>query len=161
MKTSVNNIAVANNAVVNVKPAQVFPLANKIRKEQGCSMKEAYALAKAQLIAEATAVVEAPAAVVETPVNVTTPVNMDMHAELVAKMTTGNVKFTFKNAKGKFITTTGTLDMSKVPTNRPVHGRKEADNENVQVFYDVRHGVYRSYQKDMLVSIDKVHTFSK
>ena len=47
----------------------------------------------------------------------------------------------------------GTLDMSKVPTNREVQGRKTAKDENTQVFYDVRHGVYRSYQKDKLVEI--------
>lgn len=142
MKTTVNNSA----SVKNIAPAQVFPVANKIRKEQGCSMKEAYALAKAQLLAQA-------ANVVENPVNVVPAANMEMHSQLVEKMTAGNVKFTFRNAKGKEITTTGTLIKDRIPTNRTVHGRKTAKDENTQVFYDVRHGVYRSYKKDQLVAI--------
>ena len=142
MKTTVNNSA----SVKNIAPAQVFPVANKIRKEQGCSMKEAYALAKAQLLAQA-------ANVVENPANVVPATNMEMHSQLVEKMTVGNVKFTFRNAKGKEITTTGTLIKDRIPTNRTVQGRKTAKDENTQVFYDVRHGVYRSYKKDQLVAI--------
>ena len=142
MKTTVNNSA----SVKNIAPAQVFPVANKIRKEQGCSMKEAYALAKAQLLAQA-------ANVVENPVNVVPAANMEMHSQLVEKMTAGNVKFTFRNAKGKEITTTGTLIKDRIPTNRTVQGRKTAKDENTQVFYDVRHGVYRSYKKEQLVAI--------
>lgn len=142
MKTTANNSA----SVKNIAPAQVFPVANKIRKEQGCSMKEAYALAKAQLLAQA-------ANVVENPVNVIPAANMEMHSQLVEKMNAGNVKFTFRNAKGKEITTTGTLIKDRIPTNRTVQGRKTAKDENTQVFYDVRHGVYRSYKKDQLVAI--------
>lgn len=140
MKTTVNN------SVMNIKPAQVFPVANKIRKNTGCSMKEAYAQAKAQLLAEA-------ANVVESPTNVVPAANMEMHLQLVEKMTAGNVKFTFRNAKGKEITTTGTLIKEHIPTNRVVQGRKTAKDENTQVFYDVRHGVYRSYKKDQIVTI--------
>lgn len=142
MKTTVNNSA----SVKNIAPAQVFPVANKIRKEQGCSMKEAYAIAKAQLLAQA-------ANVVENPVNVVPAANMEMHSQLVEKMTAGNVKFIFRNAKGKEITTTGTLIKDRIPTNRTVQGRKTPKDENTQVFYDVRHGVYRSYKKDQLVAI--------
>ena len=142
MKTTVNSTA----TIKNIAPAQVFPVANKIRKEQGCSMKEAYALAKAQLLAQA-------ANVVENPVNVVPAANMEMHSQLVEKMTVGNVKFTFRNAKGKEITTTGTLVKDHIPTNRTVQGCKTAKDENTQVFYDVRHGVYRSYKKDQLIAI--------
>ena len=142
MKTIANNSV----SVKNIAPAQVFPIANKIRKAQGCSMKEAYALAKAQLLAEA-------ANVVENPANVVPAANMEMHTQLVEKMTVGNVKFTFRNAKGKKITTTGTLVKDHIPTNRTVQGRKTAKDENTQVFYDVRHGVYRSYKKDQLIAI--------
>lgn len=142
MKTIANNSV----SVKNITPAQVFPIANKIRKVQGCSMKEAYALAKVQLLAEA-------ANVVENPTNVVPAVNMEMHTQLVEKMTAGNVKFTFRNAKGKEITTTGTLVKDHIPTNRTVQGRKTAKDENTQVFYDVRHGVYRSYKKDQLIAI--------
>ena len=39
MKTTVNSTA----TIKNIAPAQVFPVANKIRKVQGCTMKEAYA----------------------------------------------------------------------------------------------------------------------
>lgn len=135
------------NTTVKISPAQVFPVANKIRAAKHISMKEAYAEAKAQLIAEAENAVKTAETVVET------PTNMNLHTELVEKMKNGNVKFVFFNNKGKKITTTGTLDMSKVPTNREVQGRKIAKDENTQVFYDVRHGVYRSYQKDKLVEI--------
>lgn len=139
---------------VKISPAQVFPVANKIRAAKHISMKEAYAEAKAQLIAESENSVKAANATVETPTNVVeTPVNMELHAQLVEKMQNANVKFVFLNNKGKKITTTGTLNMSKVPTNRKVQGRKNTKDENTQVFYDVRHGVYRSYQKDKLVEI--------
>ena len=129
MKTTVNSTA----TIKNIAPAQVFPVANKIRKVQGCSMKEAYAIAKEQLLAEA-------ANVMENPANVVPAANMELHTQLVEKMTAGNVKFTFRNAKGKEITTI-------------VNGRKTAKDENTQVFYDVRHGVYRSYKKDQIVAI--------
>lgn len=142
MKTTVNNVS----AVKNIAPAQVFPVANKIRKVQGCSMKEAYAIAKAQLLAETVNVIE-------NPVNVVSAANIELHTQLVEKMTAGNVKFTFRNAKGKEITTTGTLIKDRIPTNRIVNGRKTAKDENTQVFYDVRHGVYRSYKKDQIVAI--------
>ncbi len=141
-------------ATVKISPAQVFPVANKIRAAKHISMKEAYAEAKAQLIAEAENAVKNANTSVETPTNVVEiPVNMELHAQLVEKMQNANVKFVFLNNKGKKIITTGTLNMSKVPTNRKVQGRKEAKDENTQVFYDVRHGVYRSYQKDKLVEI--------
>lgn len=139
---------------VKISPAQVFPVANKIRAAKHISMKEAYAEAKAQLIAEAENTVKNASASVEVPTNVVeTPVNMELHTQLVKKMQNANVKFVFFNSKGKKITTTGTLNMSKVPTNRKVQGRKDAKDGNTQVFYDVRHGVYRSYQKDKLVEI--------
>lgn len=142
MKTTVNSTA----TIKNIAPAQVFPVANKIRKAKGCTMKEAYAIAKEQLLTEA-------ANVMENPVNVVPAANMELHTQLVEKMTAGNVKFTFRNAKGKEITTTGTLIKDRIPTNRIVNGRKTAKDENTQVFYDVRHGVYRSYKKDQIVAI--------
>ena len=142
METTVNSTA----TIKNIAPAQVFPVANKIRKVQGCTMKEAYAIAKGQLLAEA-------ANVMENPANVVPAVNMELHTQLVEKMTAGNVKFTFRNAKGKEITTTGTLIKDRIPTNRIVNGCKTAKDENTQVFYDVRHGVYRSYKKDQIVAI--------
>ncbi len=138
---------------VKISPAQVFPVANKIRAAKHISMKEAYAEAKAQLIAEAENTVKNASASVALTNVVETPVNMELHTQLVEKMQNANVKFVFFNNKGKKITTTGTLNMSKVPTNRKVQGRKDAKDENTQVFYDVRHGVYRSYQKDKLVEI--------
>lgn len=131
------------NNVKKITPAQVFPVANKIRKEMHVSMKEAYAMAKQQLESVVTNVVE-------TANNV---VDLNLHNTLVEKMQNANVKFKFTNKKGKQIITTGTLNMSKVPTNRDVKGRSTAKDDNTQVFYDVRHGMYRSYQKDKLVEI--------
>lgn len=132
--------------MVKILPAQIFPVANKIRKEQHVSMKDAYAMAKQQLLSGTTNMV--------THTNIVeTLTNMNLHNQLVKQMKEKNVKFTFKNHRGKLITTTGTLRMEKVPTNRKVEGRKTAKNKNSQVFYDVRHGVYRSYIKENLVSI--------
>jgi hypothetical protein len=112
--------------------SELFTLANKIRKENKCSQKEAFALAKEQLNNNTT---------------------MDLHNMLVALMMVKNVKFTYKNTKGQNITTTGTLLTSHIPTNRKIQGRKTAKDDNFQVFYDVRHGVYRSYKKTEVVKI--------
>lgn len=115
--------------------SELFTLANKMRKELNVSQKEAYAMAKAQLENNDS---------------------MSLHDELYCMMMTRNVKFTFLNKQNKEITTTGTLVESHIPTGkRTIQGRKTAKDENTQVFYDVRHGVYRSYQKDKLVKIVK------
>lgn len=119
----------------NYSASDLFTLANRIRKQNGVSQKEAFAMAKAQL---------------ETPVSET---NVDMAAMLRNMMLKQNVKFTFKNAKGKEITTTGTLRMEKVPTTRKVEGKKEARHDNMVVFYDVRHGVMRQYDATKVVAI--------
>ena len=116
--------------------SELFTLANAIRKSQKVSQKEAYAMAKAQL---------------EN--NVQT---VSLHDELVSKMKVGNVKFTFENKSGKHITTTGTLMSSHIPSDkRKIAGRKVARNVDEQVFYDVRHGVYRTYNINKLVKIIK------
>lgn len=112
--------------------SELFTLANKIRKEHKVSMKEAFAMAKEQLSKNTT---------------------MDLHNMLVALMTVKNVKFTYINNKGNNITTTGTLMTSHIPTNRKIYGRKTAKDDSYQVFYDVRHGVYRSYKKENIIKI--------
>ena len=115
--------------------SELFTLANKMRKEFNVSQKEAYAMAKNQLEGN---------------------VSLSLHDELVSLMNTKNVKFTFLNKHNREITTTGTLMSSHIPTGkRTIQGRKEPKDENTQVFYDVRHGVYRSYQKNKLVKIIK------
>lgn len=131
------------NNIKKITPAQVFPIANKIRKEKHISMKEAYAMAKYQLENTASNIVDVANNVVD----------LSLHNLLVEKMQNANVKFKFTNKNGKQIITTGTLNMSKVPTNRDVKGRSTAKDDNTQVFYDVRHGMYRSYQKDKIVEI--------
>lgn len=131
------------NNIKKITPAQVFPVANKIRKEMHISMKEAYAIAKCQLENTASNIVDVANNVVD----------LDLYNTLVEKMKNANVKFKFTNKRGKQIITTGTLDMSRVPTNRDVKGRSTAKDDNTQVFYDVRHGMYRSYQKDKIVEI--------
>lgn len=115
--------------------SELFTLANKIRKECGVSQKEAYAMAKSKL--ENAQV-------------------CSLNDELVSLMNVKNVKFTYVNKDGKQITTTGTLVNSHIPTGkRTIQGRKTPKSDNHQVFYDVRHGVYRSYQKDKIVKIVK------
>ena len=117
----------------NYSASDLFTLANRLRKQNGLPQKEAFAMAKAQL---------------ENPVS-----QPDMAAVLYNMMKEKNVKFTFQNAKGKNITTTGTLRMEKVPTNRKVEGKRDARNDNMVVFYDVRHGVMRQYDATKVVSI--------
>lgn len=113
--------------------SELFSLANQIHKEFKVSQKEAFAMAKSQLENKQS---------------------VSLHDELVSKMKTKNVKFTFVNKHNREITTTGTLLDSHIPTGkRTIQGRKTPRTENTQVFYDVRHGVYRSYQKDKLVKV--------
>ena len=112
--------------------SELFTLANRIRKTTGLSQKEAFAMAKTQLSGESTS---------------------SLDSKLIEMMKKGNVKFTFRNNKGKEITTTGTLQMEKVPTNRKVEGKKTAKSENMTVFYDVRHGVYRQFEAGKIVNI--------
>lgn len=51
MKKNINTVAVENNVVVNnVKPAAVFPVANRLKAQLGISMKEAFAMAKEQMM---------------------------------------------------------------------------------------------------------------
>lgn len=115
--------------------SELFTLANAIRKSQKVSQKEAFAMAKKQLLNKS---------------------NNVLHDELVSKMKVGNVKFTFENKAGKHITTTGTLMSSHIPSDkRKIEGRKVARNEDEQVFYDVRHGVYRTYNINKIVEIIK------
>ena len=90
------------NTTVKISPAQVFPVANKIRAAKHISMKEAYAEAKAQLIAEAENAVKTAETVVETPTNVVeTPANMNLHTELVEKMKNGNVSLYSSITRGR------------------------------------------------------------
>ena len=115
--------------------SELFTLANTIRKSQKVSQKEAFAMAKKQLLNKT---------------------NNTLHDELVSKMKIGNVKFTFENKTGKYITTTGTLVSSHIPSDkRKIAGRKVARSTDEQVFYDVRHGVYRTYNINKLVEIIK------
>lgn len=111
-----------------VNKSELFKLANHLRKENNLSQKEAFAVAKAQL-------------------------NNVSANELIKAMKRGNVKFTFLNRRGKAITTTGTLNFDKVPTNRKVEGSKQSKNTNMCVFYDVRHGVYRQFDKTKVMEI--------
>lgn len=124
--------------------SDLFTLANRIRKQNGVSQKEAFALAKAQLTAHKN--------------EETSSASDNMSSELINRMKTGNVKFTFRNNKGRECTTTGTLRMEKVPTNRPVEGKKDKRNDNMCVFYDVRHGVYRQFDMNNVV---RIHTKNK
>lgn len=118
--------------------SDLFTLANRIRKQNGVSQKEAFAMAKAQLTAPKTEEPSTPS--VDT-------------KDLLARMKKGNVKFTFRNNKGRECTTTGTLRMEKVPSNRKVQGKQDKRNDNMCVFYDVRHGVYRQFDLNSVVSV--------
>ena len=89
--------------------SELFSLANKIRKEQKVSQKDAYALAKAQLE------------------NIKSE---NLHDKLYIMMKQRNVKFTFLNKHNKEITTTGTLVESHIPSGkRTIQGRKIAKDD--------------------------------
>ena len=113
--------------------SELFTMANNLRKSQNISQKEAFAMAKKMLETKNT---------------------VSLHEELVQKMNKGNVKFTFINKNGKQITTTGTsVSRMNVKSKRVIQGRKEPKSDEYYVFYDVRHGVYRSYKKTNVVKI--------
>lgn len=115
--------------------SELFTLANNLRKSLKISQKEAFAMAKTQLAGKTS---------------------NTLHSELVNQMKVRNVKFTFMNKKGVEITTTGTLMESHIPTDkRKIQGRKVARFDDEQVFYDVRHGVYRTYNINKIVKIIK------
>ena len=115
--------------------SELFTVMNRIRREQGLTQKEAYAEAKKILDQKYSAA------------------NSQLKDQLLAKMRKGYVQFTFINRHGKQITTTGTLDMSRVPTTRKVEGSQKPKSENNVVFYDGRHGVYRQFDATKLVSM--------
>ena len=115
--------------------SELFTVMNRIRREQGLTQKEAYAEAKKILDQKYSAA------------------NPQLKDQLLAKMRKGYVQFTFINRHGKQITTTGTLDMSRVPTTRKVEGSQKPKSENNVVFYDGRHGVYRQFDATKLVSM--------
>lgn len=117
----------------NMNMSQLFTVMNRIAAEQGISKKEAYQLAKKQLEQK--------------------PATLDDARELIAQMRTRNVKFQFLNRHGKVITTTGTLVMSKVPTNRKVEGSQTPKDSQHIVFYDVRHGVFRQFDTRKVVAV--------
>ena len=111
--------------------SELFSLANSLRKSHKLSQKDAFAMAKEQL--EKT--------------------HNSLGAEVIRQMKEGNVKFTFTN-NGKTITTTGTLRPDYAPLHkRRVYGRREPLSENNVVFYDVRHGVFRQFNKNNVINI--------
>lgn len=114
--------------------SELFSLANQLRKT-GISQKEAFAKAKQQLANN----------------------TLSLGYKCIEAMKTGNVKFTFINIHGNKITTTGTLNFDKVPTNRKVEGSKHAKHNNMCVFYDVRHGVYRQFDINKVTDIISTH----
>lgn len=115
----------------NYSKSEIFSLMNRIKKEEGVTQKEAYAMAKARLTASTS---------------------VTLADELIKRMQTGNVKFVFMN-RGKRIVTTGTLRTHKIPTNRKVEGSRIRKTEDAVIFYDVRHGVYRQFNKNNVLEI--------
>ena len=109
----------------------LFTRMNQLRKSKGLTQKEAFAEASRQLTAE------------------------HMVSQLIKFMSKGAVRFTFINKRGNEATTTGTLIMDRVPKTRKVDGRRTAENPNMLAFYDIRHGIFRTFEKDKLISIDK------
>ena len=80
----------------------------------------------------------------------------DACARLLDAMKDSAVKFTFINERGLQSTTTGTLDKERFPKTRMVAGTLNPKNENMFSFYDIRHGVFRQFEQDKLISIDVI-----
>lgn len=114
--------------------SELFSAANKLRRE-GFSMKEAFAKAKEILS------------------NQEVQNASSVHDELVKRLNTGRVKFSFENTRGVMITTTGTLVADYIPGNRKIQGRAIARAAGDVIFYDVRHGQWRSFNRNRKVSI--------
>lgn len=115
----------------------LFKRMNAIRKETGLSMKEAYARAKAEL----------------TEPEVTG--NPALGKKVLEKMANNNVRFSYKNQKGKVIVTVGTTRFERVPKARIVQGSRKCKAGNT-LFYDVRHGVYRQFNPDTVIEIQSI-----
>ena len=119
--------------------SELFSRANFLRTTFGISQKEAFAMARKQLDEE---------------YNMTQDEAIGNYNKLHALMLVGNVKFSFMNKHNKMITTTGTLMESHIPTGkRTIQGRKTPKSDEYEVFYDVRHGVYRSFNKLKVVKV--------
>ena len=67
-------------------------------------------------------------------------------------MLTGSVKFSYKSKRNRIINTTGTLHTAKIP-DREIAGDRVPKDNNMCVFYDVRHGIYRQFPQDGLISV--------
>ena len=125
-------MATTNNTSVTYTKSEIFSLMNRLKKQHNLSQKEAYAMAKAELEGKSEAT---------------------LADELIRKMQNGNVKFRFEN-RGKSIVTTGTLMLTKAPTNkRKVEGSQKTKNDNMVIFYDIRHGVYRQFDRNKVQEI--------
>ena len=125
-------MATPNNTSATYTKSEIFSLMNRLKKEYNLSQKEAYARAKAELEVK---------------------YSNNLGDELIQKMQNVNVKFRFEN-RGKSIVTTGTLMLTKAPTGkRKVEGSQKPKNDNMVIFYDVRHGVYRQFDRNKVLEI--------
>lgn len=116
--------------------SELFTLANNLRKN-GLTQKQAFAEAKKQL---------------ENRNNSGNTLFNDVYAAMQTRV----VKFTYKNEKGRIITTTGTLDVKRIPVGlRVIKGRSVPRNNDMIVFYDTRHGQYRPLFKVNIIEIIK------
>lgn len=77
----------------------------------------------------------------------------DLGKKLIAKMRRGAVQFTFINRLGKHITTVGTLIKERIPTTRKVAGAVKPKDKDHVVFYDLKHGVRRQFNRNQVVAI--------
>lgn len=114
--------------------SELFSLANNLRKN-GLTQKQAFAEAKKQLENRS---------------------GNTLFNDVYAAMQTRVVKFTYKNEKGRIITTTGTLDAKRIPVGlRVIKGRSMPRNDSMIVFYDTRHGQYRPLLKTNIIEVIK------
>ena len=98
---------------------QICSIANKIKKERGITQKEAFAIAKAMLAEKEQNPEKSEKTILD---------------ELVERMTTTFVKFTYTNKAGKEETTVGTMNPELVSKTYIPQGRKTSKSDDTVVF---------------------------
>ena len=117
---------------------QICSIANKIKKERGSTQKEAFAIAKAMLAEKEQNPEKSEKTILD---------------ELVERMATTFVKFTYTNKAGKEETTVGTMNPELVSKTYVPQGRKTSKSDDTVVFWDRYHGQYRPLKKDKLLKV--------
>lgn len=112
-----------------VTKSELFTLANNLRKSNGISQKEAFAMAKHQLESRSA----------KTP-------------DLAKMLASGSVDFTFKSTRGIITRTRGTNHPAMITKNFKIRGANRPVDGAI-VFYDRLHGMWRTVKNTDVIEI--------